>query len=300
LAENVTELGPGLPATRERARRRRGNPVGAWGKYVVLALFAFITLYPMLLVVSTAVRDPLDVTADPFDLFTSIRLENLREAWTDGLFGEYLWNTVIATVPTVIATVVLSVVAGYAFARLQFPGRNLLFYLLMFGLMIPFTGIMIPLYYQLRDMQLLDTWWAVILPLTAGATGIGVPFGVFLMRSFFQSLPPELAEAAKVDGTSEFGVFRHVMLPLARSGASVLAVFTFIQAWNTFFLPLIYLQGEEHRLLATGLYQFAGGRTAEIELLAAGALITILPVLVVFMLFQRQFIRGLSAGAVKG
>jgi ABC-type glycerol-3-phosphate transport system permease component len=134
------------------------------GEYGLLTLFAVMTLYPMLLVVSTAVRDPLDISADPFDLFTSFRIENLRDAWVDGLFGDYLWNTVITTVPTVIATVVLSVVAGYAFARLDFPGRTALFYLLMFGLMIPFTGIMIPLYYQLRDMQLLDTWWAVILP----------------------------------------------------------------------------------------------------------------------------------------
>ncbi len=299
MAESVSELGPGLP-TRARPRRRGGNPAGTWVKYGLLTLFALMTLYPMLLVVSTAVRDPLDVSADPFDLFTSFRIENLRDAWVDGLFGDYLWNTVITTVPTVIATVVLSVVAGYAFARLDFPGRTALFYLLMFGLMIPFTGIMIPLYYQLRDMQLLDTWWAVILPLTAGATGVGMPFGVFLMRSFFQGMPPELAEAAKVDGTTEFGVFRHVMLPLVRPGAAVLAVFTFIQAWNTFFLPLIYLQGEERRLLATGLYQFAGGRTAETELLAAGALITIAPVIVFFLLFQRQFIRGLSAGALKG
>jgi ABC-type glycerol-3-phosphate transport system permease component len=299
LASSASELGPGLP-TRARAPRRRGNPVGTWVKYAVLTLFAAISLYPLLLVVSTAVRDPLDISADPFDLFTSIRIENLRDAWVDGLFGEYLWNTVLTTVPTTIATVVLSILAGYAFARLDFPGRNILFYALMFGLMIPFTGIMIPLYYQLRDLQMLDTWWAVILPLTAGVTGVGVPFGVFLMRSFFQGLPPELAEAAKVDGTSEFGVFRHVMLPLVRPGAAVLAVFTFISAWNTFFLPLIYLQGEDRRLLATGLYQFAGGRTAEVELLAAGALITMAPVIVVFMLFQRQFIRGLSAGAVKG
>ena len=299
MARSVSDVGPGLPI-RTRSRRRQGNPVGTWVKYGFLTLFAVMTLYPMLLVVSTAVRDPLDISADPFDLFTSFRIENLREAWTDGLFGEYLWNTVLVTVPTTIATVVLSVMAGYAFARLEFPGRTALFYALMFGLMIPFTGIMIPLYYQLRDMQLLDTWWAVILPLTAGVTGVGMPFGVFLMRSFFQGMPRELAEAAKVDGTSEFGVFRHVMLPLARPGAAVLAVFTFIQAWNTFFLPLIYLQGEDRRLLATGLYQFAGGRTAEVELLAAGALITIVPVVVFFLLFQRQFIRGLSAGALKG
>ena len=300
MAETVSELGPGLPATRARTRPPRRRSGGSWAKYGILALFAVMTLYPMLLVISTAVKDPTDASADPFDLFTSFRPANLRDAWVDGLFGQYLWNTVLTTVPTVIATVILATVAGYAFARLDFPGRNVLFVTLMFGLMIPFTGIMIPLYYELRDLHLLDTWWAVILPLTAGTTGIGMPFGVFLMRSFFQTMPRELAEAAKVDGTTEFGIFRHVMLPLARPGAAVLAVFTFIQAWNTFILPLIYLQGEEKRQLATGLYAFGGGRTKETELLAAGSLITIAPVLVFFLLFQRQFIRGLSAGALKG
>jgi ABC-type glycerol-3-phosphate transport system permease component len=120
------------------------------------------------------------------------------------------------------------------------------------------------------------------------------------MRSFFQDLPRELGDAARVDGASEWHVFRHIMLPLALPGAAVLAILAFLRAWNTFILPLLYLPGEGNRTLATGLYQFAGGRTQETELVASGALIMSLPVVVFFLLFQRNFVKGLTSGAVKG
>lgn len=274
--------------------------LGSVVRTVVLAVFAAATIYPVVLVISTALKNPLDVLADPFSLFTSVRFQNIKDAWTVGNFDAYFVNTVIITIPTVVGVVVLSTLAGYALARLDFPGRNLIFYTFMLGLMIPFFSIMIPLYYQLRDMDLLNTFPAVILPGIAGATGWGLPLGVFLMRAFFQDLPDELAAAARVDGASEWQLFRHVMLPLAAPGAAVLAVFSFIEAWRTFILPLIFLPGEENRTLATGLYVFAGGRTQETELVASATLIMTVPVLVVFLVFQRQFVRGLTAGAVKG
>ena len=166
--------------------------------------------------------------------------------------------------------------------------------------MIPFFSIMIPLYYELRTLGLLDHLPAVILPAIAGAAETGVPLGIFLMRAFFQGLPSELADAARVDGASEWHVFRHVMLPLAAPGAAVLAVLSFLSAWNTFTLPLVYLTGEENRTLASGLYLFASGRTQETELVAAGTLIMTAPVIVLFLAFQRQFVKGLTTGAVKG
>ena len=301
MAETLPARPPAIGAPVPQARRRRrANLPGTATKYGFLVLFAVMALYPVLLVISTSVRDPLDTTADPFDLFSSVDLGNFHDAWTIGGFGGYLWNTILVSVPSVIGIVALSTMAGYAFARLAFPGRNALFFLFILGLMIPFMSIMIPLYFQLRDMQLLDTWAAVILPLIAGASGTGLPLGIFLMRAFFQDLPRELGEAAKVDGTTEFGLFRHVMLPLALPGAGVLAVFSFIQAWNVFVLPLIYLQSEDKRTLATGLYAFTTGRSTETEYLAAGTILMVVPVLAFFLLFQRQFIRGLTAGAVKG
>ncbi len=276
-----------------------------WGanvaKYTVLGLFGLITIYPMLLVISTALKDPLDVgTTNPFSLVSSIRLSNLSDAWTLGRFGNYFLNTLLITLPTVAGAVALSALAGYALARIRFPGRNLIFFMFMLGLMIPFTSVMIPLFYELRDLRLLGSLWAVILPAVGGAAGFGVPLGIFLMRSFYQGLPHELAEAARVDGASEFQVFWRVMLPLSSPGIAVLAILVFFQSWNQFLMPLLFLPGEESRPLATGLYIFASGRTAEYELIAAGSLIMVVPVIVVFIIFQRQFVKGMTAGALKG
>jgi ABC-type glycerol-3-phosphate transport system permease component len=266
----------------------------------VLLAFAAATAYPMLLIISTAFKNPLDVTLDPFSLFSSFRPANIADAWTEGGFGKYFVNTVVITIPTVVGIVAFSILAGYALARLSFPGRNVVFYVFIAGLMIPFFSIMIPLFFELRDMRLLDHLPAVILPAIAGATGTGLPLGVFLMRAFFYDLPDELADAARVDGAGEFGIFRYVMLPLAMPGASVLAVLAFMQAWNTFILPLLYLPGEQNRTLATGLFLFTSGRTQEIELAAAGTLIMTVPVIALFLVFQRQFIKGMTMGAIKG
>jgi ABC-type glycerol-3-phosphate transport system permease component len=165
--------------------------------------------------------------------------------------------------------------------------------------MFPFFAVMIPLFYELRDTGLLGTKLGVILVLIAGASGYGLPIGVFLMRSFYMDLPEDLANAARVDGASEFEVFWRIMLPLSGPGVAVLSVLVFFQTWNVFIVPLLYLPGAENRVLATGLYLFASGRTQEYELTAAGSLIMVLPVVLFFLAFQRLFVRGLTAGAIK-
>ncbi len=272
---------------------------GSFVKYLVLGVFALLVLYPLLLIVSTSFKDPLDVTADPFSLFSSFNPINFLDAWTLGGFAGYFWNTVIITGFTLAGVVAFSVLAGYALARFSFPGKNVIFLAFILGLMIPFFSVMIPLFYELKALNLLGTKAAVILPAMAGVTGFGIPLGVFLMRSFFLDLPEDLADAARVDGASELGVFWRVMLPLSAPGVAVLAVLTFFQTWNVFILPLLYMPGSENQTLATGLYLFASGRTAETELAAAGSLIMVVPVVIFFLLFQRQFVRGLTAGAFK-
>jgi ABC-type glycerol-3-phosphate transport system permease component len=279
---------------------RLGKIVAGVIRYGFLGFWAALCVLPVILVISTAIKDPNIVTGDPFQLFSSIRLENLSDAWTLGNFGHYFVNTLVIVIPTVVGVVVMSTMTGYALARFDFRGRHVMFYLFILGLMIPFFALMIPLYYNLRDLHLLDTPLAVILPSIAGAGGTGLPLGVFLMRAFFLDMPEELADAARVDGAGEWDVFRRIMAPLAIPGASALAILSFLSAWNTFLLPLLYYQGEENRTLATGLLLFTGGRTTEIELTAAGTLIMIAPVVVFFLLFQRHFIRGLTSGAVKG
>jgi ABC-type glycerol-3-phosphate transport system permease component len=272
---------------------------GPFARYLGLAFFAVLIAYPLLLIVSTAVKDPLDITADPFSLFTSVSLQNFVDAWTIGGFGGYFWTTILITALTLVGTVVLSVLAGYALARLYLPGKNIIFVTFMVGLMVPFFAVMIPLFYELKALNLLGTYAAVVLPALAGAAGFGLPLGVFLMRAFYMDLPEELADAARVDGAGEFAVFWRIMLPLSGPGVAVLAVLVFFQTWNVFILPLLYMPGAENQMLATGLYLLASGRTSETELAAAGSLIMVVPVVIFFLIFQRQFIRGLTAGAFK-
>ncbi len=273
----------------------RGKAV-AGTRHAVLIAISAVMLFPLLLVVSTTLKTPDDVKQNPFGFFSSFSFENLETAWTVGGFGGYLWSSILLSVPSTLLVVVLATLGGYAFARLPFPGRTFCFYLVIVGLLVPFFAYMIPLYYQLRSMQLLDSLVGTNLVLAATQ----LSFGVFFMRAFFADLPNELEQAARIDGASEAQIFYRVMLPLATSGVGALTVYTFLQNWNEFLVPLLYMPSGEHRPLTTGLYLFLGGRTVDIGPLAAGALITILPVILLFLVLQRQVTQGLVSGAVKG
>ncbi|CAA9370030.1 MAG: ABC transporter, permease protein 2 (cluster 1, maltose/g3p/polyamine/iron) [uncultured Nocardioides sp.] len=265
-------------------------------KHVLLGAVSLLMLFPVVLTISTALKTPQDVKVNPFGLFSSFSTENIETAWTTGEFDSYLLNSFLLSVPSTLLVVVLSTLGGYAFARLPFPGRSVAFYLVVVGLLVPFFTYMIPLYFQLRGMGLLDSLVGVNLVLAS----TGVSFGTFFMRAFFADLPNELEQAARMDGASEWQIFLRVMLPLTTSGIGALAVYTFLQNWNNFIVPLLYAPGGELRPLTTGLYLFLGGRSVDIGPLAAGTLITILPVIVLFLAMQRQVTAGFLSGAVKG
>ena len=285
--ESGNNLGP-VPGT-----RRRPAQVAL---HVLLAGMAVFVLMPVILVISTTLKTPADVRVNPFGLFTSFSFENIVNAWTVGRFSDYVLNSFLLTVPSTAIVVVVSVMAGYAFARLPFRGRTVLFYLVILGLLVPFFTFMIPLYFQLRGMGLLDTLPGAILVLAS----TGTSFGTFFMRAFFSELPQELEQSARVDGASETQIFLRIMLPLVGSGIGALTVFTFLANWNNFLIPLLYLPSGDYRPLTAGLYMFTSGRSLDIGPLAAGTLITILPIIVLFILLQRQVTQGFISGAVKG
>jgi ABC-type glycerol-3-phosphate transport system permease component len=272
--------------------RRTGT---TWRHGTLIALAA-LNLFPLVLLVSTTLKTTADVQIDPFGLFTSFSFGNLSRAWNDGHFQDYLLNSALLSVPSTLVILTLSTLAGYAFARLPFPGRTLAFYTVVLGLLVPFFAYMIPLYYQLRSMRLLDTLVGVTLVMST----TGVSFGTFFMRAFFLDLPLELEDAARLDGASEWQIFSRVMLPLTRPGLSALAVFSFLEVWNNFLVPLLYMPSGRYRPLTTALYQFTGGRELDIGPLAAATFITILPVLVLFVAMQRQVAEGFISGALKG
>ena len=266
------------------------------GKHLLLIVLSLLSLFPVILTISTALKSDEDVRVNPFGLFSSFSFENIVTAWTVGSFGDYVLNSFLLSVPSTVLVVILSTMGGYTFARLPFPGRSICFYLVVLGLLVPFFTYMIPLYFQLRSMLLLDSLLGTNLVLAT----TGLSFGTFFMRAFFSDLPNELEQAARVDGASEWQIFLRVMMPLVTSGMGALAVFTFLQNWNNFLVPLLYLPGGNYRPLTTGLYLFLGGRSIDIGPLAAGTLITIVPVIVLFIALQRQVTEGFLSGAVKG
>src|SRR5690606_37286776 len=232
-----------------------------------------------------------EIAANPLGFPTTLRWDNYIEAWTVGRFGKYFLNSVIVSIPIVLGVIALASLAGYGLSRLQFRGSNLVFLVFLLGLMVPFQSIMIPLFYILKDIGFLGTYWAMIVPSIA----LGMPFSIFFMRAFFSGLPQELADAAEIDGCNEFLVFWRVMLPLAGPAISTLVVLQFMGAWNAFLLPLIYMQKEAIRPLVLGLMFFQSRYTQNYPLTMAGATIVMLPIILVYLFFQRRFVQGLTA-----
>ena len=264
-------------------------------KHVVLIGYGVAALFPLTLIVSTSLKTISNGESDPFGLFTSFSFTNYSQAWTFGDFSGYLLNSVLLAVPSTIVVVVVSTMAGYAFARLRFRGRDALFYLVIMGLLIPFFAYMIPLFFELQAIALLNTLVGVDLVLCATC----VALGTFFMRSFFSDLPVEVEQAARVDGCTEWQVFYRVMFPFVRAGAFGIGLFVFVQNWNNFLVPLLLLPNGAYRPVTTGLYSWIG-RTSDYGAVAAGTVIAVVPVVIVFLLTQRQFIRSFAAGAVKG
>ncbi len=287
----------GPVTTQYRSPRARARKfVAEVIKYLILGIVFVVTVAPVLLMLTSTFKTRAEISQDPIALPTRISLDNLSKAWVQGRFGRYAWNSIIITIPTVLGVLALSCLAGYGFARHQFFGKRFLFILFLVGLMVPFQSIMIPLYFDLQRMRILGTYLAMILP----AIGLGLPFGIYLMQAFFRGLPQELSDSAKVDGCNELQVFWHIILPLTTPAVSSLAIFQFVWTWNAFLMPLIYLNKEVLRPMTLGLMFFQGRYTSDYSMISAAVTITSLPLIIVYILLQRQFLRGLTAGAIKG
>ncbi len=278
-----------------RARQRLVGLGWDAGRYLVLIGFLLVFVVPVVWIWSSALKSSIEISRDPFALPDEFLWENLRQAWTIGGFDRYIGNTLIYCAAIVTGVVFLSCMAGYALALLPLPGRGVVLTLFLLGLMVPFQSVMIPIYYLLRDIGLLETYWAFIVP----GIALRLPFGIFLMRGFFRGLPNDIADAARLDGANEWDVFRQIMLPLSIPGLSTLVVFQFINTWNQFLMPLIFVQRDELRPVALGTMFFFGRFTADRGMIAAGVTISMIPMIILYLLLQRRFIEGITAGAMK-
>jgi raffinose/stachyose/melibiose transport system permease protein len=263
--------------------------------YLVIILCSAIAVYPLIgILLASFYPAKQGVSPSGFGLPPSFEWRNYLTAWDQGNFSEYFTTSVIVAAVMVPASVVLSILGGYAFATMRFPGSKVIFYLFILGLIIPTEATIVPLYYDVQAMGLIDTYWALIILEVSGE----VAFGIFWMRAAFLSAPPSLLEAARIDGASSWRTLWRIMVPFARPAILTLTVLTFADSWNEFFLALVFTVN--HMTAPAGLASFSGRYTTQIALVSAAAVIVALPILIVFIIFQREFMRGMLTGAVKG
>lgn len=270
--------------------------------HLVLVPITFILLLPLLWMLVTSLQTPDESQQFPPVLIPSeLRWQNYADAYAAAPFGRFFLNSAIVALVVVASNVLLCSLAGYAFARLRFPGRRVLFAVLMVTLMVPFQVTMIPEFLIVKWLGLnISPWFgidhlgALILP------NLVTAFGIFFLRQFFRTIPVELEEAARIDGTSRIGVLFKIILPLSLPALSTLAALTFLDSWNNFMWPLIVVNSQENMTLPLGLTVFQGAHATQWTLLMAGNVMSLLPMLIVFFAAQRYFVRSVAATGLKG
>jgi len=251
---------------------------------------------PLAVAVMSAFKSTVEIAESPFGLPSSLALDNFTEVMSSGNFGVYFRNSVFVTVVSEVFILSFSAMAGYALGRYDFKLNSFFFTIFLIGLVIPAKLLLVPLFIQLKGMNLLDNLWGLSLVYAAG----GIPAGVFIMTGFFKALPGALDSAARMDGASDWIIFWKVMLPLVRPQLAIVAIYTAIPIWNDFLLPIVFISSPDLQTIPQGLSVFFGEHAVNMGALFAGLTLSALPLVLVYLLLSEQFIKGLTAGAVKG
>ncbi len=283
---------------------RQGHAVRPGGKggravsrvllYFALALGGVLSLGPLVWMVSASLMPAGQASTYPPRFFPrTVTLDNYVALFTRLNVGHSLLNSVIIAVSVTFCSLFINAMAGYSFAKLRFRGRDRTLYILTLGLLVPTQVAMFPLFLLLKEMHLVNTYGGVIVP------GLASIFGIFLVRQYTLSIPEDLLDAARIDGASELRVFRSVVLPVIRPILATLSIWTFLATWNDFLWPLVILSDDRRYTLPVALAGLVGEHVQDTELMMAGSVVTVLPVLVVFLVLQRYYISGITAGSVK-
>ncbi len=263
---------------------------------IFLVFLMLIIIAPFFSIFLASFKTPAELVRGAFTLPENWHLQNYLNAWSQGHFGQYFLNSLYVTIPVVLIGSLFSILAGYAFGQMRFPLDRVLFVIFLLGLMVPQETYIIPLYHLQKSLGLIDTYAAMIIP----QIGMSVCFGIFWMRSFFASFPRDLLDAAQMDGCNSWQILWKVLVPNATAAISTMMVLFFVWTWNDFMIALVMISSDALRPLPLGLALFQGRWAANVPLTAAGAIIVILPSLLIYLLFQRQFIRGVTAGSLSG
>jgi multiple sugar transport system permease protein len=263
--------------------------------YLLMLLISIGMVFPFLWMLSTSFKFDTQVFTSPIQWIPNpVNIKNYIKVWTQEPFFLYYRNTVEVAVLATAGQVIISAMAAYAFARLEFAGKNILFWLYLATMMVPWYTIMIPQYRIISKMHLTDTHVALILGQLASA------FGIFLLRQFFMTVPEELREAARIDGAGELVIFYKIMLPQVKAGMATLVIFTFIQVWNDYMAPLIYLNSKEKYTIQLGLKFFQSEHTMQYGVIMAGTVCALIPILIIYGVFEKQITTSMVHSGLKG
>ena len=274
---------------------RRRVRIAPLALHVALVAGALIALFPLFWMVSASFMQTGMANQYPPHLVPRHpTFTHYREIFTRLSMGRFVLNSAIISLLVTGLSLFINSAAGYAFAKLRFRGRDTLFRGLMLGLVVPVQVAMLPLFLLFKEMRLINTYWGVIVPSLASI------FGIFLIRQYTLDIPDDLLDAARIDGASEFRIYRSVVLPVIVPILATLAIWTFLTTWNDFMWPLIVLSDQSKMTLPVALANLAGEHVQDTELMMAGSVVTVLPVLLVFLFLQRYYVQGIMAGSVKG
>lgn len=285
------------PIELRRPRTSAGDKVVGAVSHTVLTTWSLLVVVPLVWVIMSSFKTSSEIFASPFALPSSLKFSNYANAWTTAGIGSFFFNSVIVVLGALFVTMLFGSMCAYVLARFTFPGSRVLYYLMLAGLTFPVFLAIVPLFFVLRGLSLLNTLPGLILTYAAFA----FPFTVFFLFAFFRSLSKSIAEAAAIDGAGEWRTFFQVMLPMAKPGLATVAILNFVGLWNQFLLPVALNTNRENYVLTQGMAAFASqaGYSVDFGALFAAVVITVIPVLIIYLIFQRQLQGSVSQGTNK-
>jgi raffinose/stachyose/melibiose transport system permease protein len=262
--------------------------------HILLIIVSVTCIFPLLWMVGSSLKTQQTIFSD-MSIFPKHPVwNNFYDAWTKGGFGMYFLNSIFYTVTVVFGIVIISSLAAFAFSRLKFPGKNIFFYMFLGAMMIPLPGSFVPLYVLMTNLHLINTRIGYILCMI----NVGLSFSIYLLKTFFDKMPVELEDAARIDGCSRIGIWWNVALPLAKPAIAVIIIFSSLNIWNEYILATLIFSSKNLMPLQRGLMIFQGTHITEYSLLMAGMTMTTVPIILVYLLMQRYIIKGITAGAI--
>jgi len=264
--------------------------------WTLLTLYGILTLYPLYWLVISAFKTNAEFINTPFGLPQAWQVENFVKAWESSKMGIAFFNSMFISLASLALTLFLSALAAFVIARLQFRFKGLILGFFVVGMLIPIHSTLVPLFILMKQLGMLNTYWALILPYTAFA----LPTAIFVLTAYLSSIPREIEEAAFIDGTGLWGVFFRIMLPISLPALSTVTILSFLHSWNDFSFALVFISKSSLKTLPLSIATFADGFQTDYSLTLAAMTIAVVPTIIVYLLFQEQVMKGMTAGAVKG